>query len=207
MINKILIFSIYFLFVSGCSSTTRNIDKNLTIDEFSMVQFEKNGDKLYSITSPKSTFIKDEQIYELDKTKIVFYEENDLNYVINSKKSSLLNNNKNIKLEGDVNLYDLNNKENTITANTAFWNIDKSEFILVGNVILNNNSINLISSKAVLNKNANIIKFFEPVKYKYLNDSSSLNYKVKADNAYYDLDKKTLLFESNNDRIKSKINF
>ena len=43
--------------------------------------------------------------------------------------------------------------------------------------------------------------------YRYLNNSSTLNYKVKAENAYYDLNKKAMYFESKNERIKSKINF
>ena len=206
MIKRLFIFSIYFL-LSSCSASIRKIDSNLAIDDFSMTQFEINGDKLYAISSPKSVFIKDNQIYKLDKTKILFFEENKENYLINSKKSSLLNNNNAIKLEGDVSLYDLNNKENTITANKAIWNIDKYEFILIGDVMLNNNSINLLSSKAVFNKKKNIIKFFKPVKYRYSKNSSSLNYKVKADNAYYDLNKKNLFFKSKNERIKSYINY
>ena len=207
MIKRILIISIYILLTSGCTTSTRKIDSNLTIDDFSMTQFGNNGEKLYSISSPKSIFIKVEQIYKLDKTEITLYEENNLKYIINSKNASLFNNNKNIKLEGDVKLYDVDNYENTITAVNAFWDIDKSEFILVGNVVLNNSSINIISSKAVLNKRDNIIKFFKPVKYRYLKSSSTLNYKVKADNAFYDLDKKTLRFQSKNQRVKSRVNF
>ena len=205
MIKSFLIFSIYLL-LSSCSTSIKKIDSNLAIDDFSMTQFEINGDKSYAISSPKSLFIKDIQIYKLDKTKILFYEENKVSYIIKSLKSSLLNN-KDIELEGNVKLYDQNNKANTINANKAFWNIEKYEFTLIGDVVLNNNSINIESSKAVLNKKENIIKFFKPVKYRYLNNSSTLNYKVKADNAYYDLNKKTLLFESKNERIKSKINF
>ena len=207
MINRLFIFSIYLLLTSGCSRSIREIDSNLEIDDFSMTHFKNNGNKIYAITSPKSTFIKDVQIYKLDKTEIFFFEKNKVNYIINSKKSSLLNNNNDIKLDGDVKLYDLNNKDNTITANKAFWNINKFEFVLVGDVIFNNKSVNLISSKAVLNKNVNLIKFFKPVKYRYLNNTSTLNYKVKADNAYYDLENKTLRFESKNERIKSKLNF
>ena len=205
MIKSFLIFSIYLL-LSSCSTSIKKIDSNLAIDDFSMTQFEINGDKSYAISSPKSLFIKDIQIYKLDKTEILFYEENKVSYIIKSLESSLLNN-KDIELIGNVRLYDLNNKANTINANSAFWNIDKYEFTLIGDVILNNNSINIESSKAVLYKKENIIKFFKPVKYRYLNNSSNLNYKVKADNAYYDLNKKTLLFESKNDRIKSNINF
>ena len=206
MIKSFLIFSIYLL-LSSCSTSIKKIDSNLAIDDFSMTQFEINGDKSYAISSPKSLFIKDIQIYKLDKTKILFYEENNVIYIIKSLKSSLLNNNKDIKLEGNVRLYDLNNKANTINANKAFWNIDKYEFTLIGDVILNNNSIKVESSKAILNKKKNIIKFFKPVKYRYLDNSSTLNYNVKADNAFYDLNKKTLFFESKNERIKSKINF
>ena len=206
MIKRLLIISIYFL-LSSCSTSIRKINSNLTIDDFSMTHYKINGEKLYAISSPKSEFIKDIQIYKLDKTKILFFEENKENYIINSKESSLLNNNNDIKLEGDVRLYDLKNNENKINANKAFWNINKDEFTLTGNVILKNNSINIISSKAVFDKKENIIKFFKPVKYKYGNNSSTLNYKVKADNAYYDLNKKTFLFESKNERIKSNINF
>ena len=207
MIKKILIFSIYLLFTSGCATSSRKIDSNLTIDDFSMTQFDNKGNKLFSITSPKSIFIRDEQIYKLDETKIIIFDKNRLNYIINSKTSSLFNNNKDIKLEGNVSLLDKNNNENTINASKAFWNIDKSQFILVGNVVLYNNSINLLSSKAILNKKEGVIKFFQPVKYRYLNNSSTLKYNVKADNAYYDLEKKALLFESKNERIKSSINF
>ena len=200
MIKRTLIFSIYLLLTS-CSTSVRKINSNLSIDDFSMTHFENNGDKLYAISSPKSFFIKDTQTYELDETEIIFYKENQINYIINSNKSSLLNNNKDIQLEGDVKIFDLNNNANTIYANKAFWNINKFEFILVGDVNLNNNSINLQSSKAVL-KDDNIIKFFKPVKYRYLSNTSNLDYKVKADNAYYDLDKKALLFKSGNERIK-----
>ena len=206
MIRRILIFSIYILLTS-CSTSVRKINSNLSIDDFSMTHFEKNGDKLYAISSPKSFFVKDSQSYELDETEIIFYEENKINYIINSNKSSLLNNNKDIKLEGDVKLIDLKNNANRIYANKAFWNIDKFEFILVGDVILNNNSINLKASKAVLKKDDNIIKFFKPVNYRYLSNNSDLNYKVKADNAYYNLNNKSLFFESKNERIKSKIKF
>ncbi len=205
MIKSFLIFSIYLL-LSSCTTSIKKIDSNLAIEDFSMTQFEINGDKSYAISSPKSLFIKDIQIYKLDKTEILFYKDNKVSYIINSLKSSLLNN-KDIELEGNVKLYSQNNKANTINAKKAFWNIEKYEFTLIGDVVLNNNSINIESNKAVLNKKENIIKFFKPVKYRYLNNSSTLNYKVKADNAYYDLNKKTLLFESKNERIKSKIKF
>ena len=207
MIKKLFIFYIYLFLTTACSSSIKTIDSDLTIDSFSMTQFENNGDKSYSISSPKSIYIKDKQIYKLDKTEISFYEGNKINYIINSKRSSLINNNKEIKLEGEVKLYDSYNKDNIISANNAFWNIDKSNFLLVGDVILINNDINLISSKAVLDKKENTIKFFKPVKYKYLDNNSSLKYNLKSENAYYDLDNKVLLFESKKERIKSKLEF
>ena len=151
MIKSFLIFSIYLL-LSSCTTSIKKIDSNLAIVDFSMTQFEINGDKSYAISSPKSLFIKDIQIFKLDKTEILFYEENKVSYIIKSLKSSLLNN-KDIELIGNVRLYDLNNKANTINANKAFWNIDKYEFTLIGDVILKNNSINVESSKATLNKN------------------------------------------------------
>ena len=149
MIKSFLIFSIYLLLTS-CSKSIKTINSNLAIDNFSLTHFKINGDKSYAISSPKSLFLKDIQIYKLNKTKILFYEENKVSYIINSLKSSLLNN-KDIELEGNVKLYDQNNKANTINANKAFWNIEKNEFTLIGDVVLNNNSINIESSKAVLN--------------------------------------------------------
>ena len=135
MIKRFLIFSIYLL-LSSCSTSIKKIDSNLVIDDFSMTQFEINGDKSYSISSPKSLFIKDIQIYKLDKTEILFYELDKVNYVVKSLKSSLLNN-KDIELEGNVRLYDIKYKANTINSNKALWNIDKDEFTLIGDVILN----------------------------------------------------------------------
>ena len=135
MIKSFLIFSIYLL-LSSCTTSIKKIDSNLAIDDFSMTQFEINGDKSYSISSPKSLLIKDIQKYKLDKTKILFYELDKVNYVVKSLKSSLLNN-KDIELEGNVRLYDIKYKANTINSNKALWNIDKDEFTLIGDVILN----------------------------------------------------------------------
>ena len=207
MISRIFIYFSSFLLTIGCTPSINKSEADLTIEYLSMTHFDSNGYKLYSISSPKSIFIKNKQIYKLGKTEIVIYKENKLDYFINSNKSSLFINNKDIELEGNVILYDTKENANTVSADNAFWNINKSEFNLVGNVNLKNNSINLLSSKALLNKKENIIKFFKPVKYKYFSNSSTFNYKLKSDNAYYDLDKKSLLFESENKRVKSKINF
>ena len=73
MIKKLLFFCIYLLLTS-CSTSIKKIDSNLAIDNFSMTHFKVNGDKLYAISSPKSLFIKDIQIYKLDNSKILFYE-------------------------------------------------------------------------------------------------------------------------------------
>ena len=73
---------------------------------------------------------------------------------------------------------------------------------------LNNKNLDLLSSKAFLNKDSNIVKFSKPVKYNYKNKKST-NYRIRSENAYYDLSNESLIFKSESDkgRVKSKINF
>ena len=86
-------------------------------------------------------------------------------------------------------------------------NIENSEFLLVGNVKFENNSITLSSNKAILNKTNNIIEFFNPVQYKVNDSNSETSYEVKSQNAYYNFNTKSVRFSSKGERVRSTIYF
>jgi len=209
--NKLnfLVLFLSFLFLSSCKTGTSNIKEiNLIVNDFNMSQLSKLGKKLYVITSPKSKFIKHKQEYLLDQTKIIFYDDEDIKYKIISNNAQLLNH-KIIKLKGNIEIVDISESNNRISAESFLWDIKKSQFILEGNVSLNNNNIELLSSKATLNKDSNVVKFFKPVKYNYKSNKNNSAYKVSSENAYYDLRDESLIFtsDSNNERVKSSISF
>lgn len=209
--NKLNCFalSIIVLLISSCKlNTAKNDEINLIVNDFNMRQLSSVGEKLYDITSPKSKFNKHSQIYLLDKTKIVFYDNKKIIYIVYSNKAELRNH-ETIKLSGDIEIFDESDEKNSISADNFYWDIKNSDFTLDGNVSLNNKSIDLISSKAILNKNSNIVKFYNPVKYFYKNSKNNSNYNLRAENAYYDLSNKSLIFksDSNKERVKSKIKF
>ena len=76
-----------------------------------------------------------------------FIQNNKSEYIINSDKSKLSNNNKLIELNGNVVIKSLIKEEDKLYSNSFIWNIENSEFLLVGNVKFKNNSINLNSKK------------------------------------------------------------
>ena len=208
---KFLLIILSVLFISSCkNNTSRNKEVNLIVNDFNMSQLSNLGEKLYVITSPISKFNKQSQIYLLDKTKIIFYEDKNVKYIVNSNTAKLLNH-EIINLNGNIEIVDVSDDKNIINADNFYWDLKKSNFILEGNVRLNNKNVDLLSSKAFLNKNSNIVKFFKPVKYNYKNNNNNnnTNYKITSENAYYDLSNESLIFksESKKERVKSKINF
>ena len=205
--TKYLIFILPLLLITiGC-----NFDKNiredvqLKVEEFNLSQLYRNGEKLYTIYSPISKFNQTEQIYKLDNTNIKFYDNNELKYIINSNNAVLDNNNKVVKLIGEIKIIDITEEDNVINADNLVWNINKSEFILEGNVTLNDSFKNLKSSKAILNKNTDIIEFFQPVKYEYKEKKTKTNFKISAKSAFYNLKTKSMVFKSESDRVRSNL--
>ena len=194
----------FFIFlISSCDvKTTSKSYSKLKINNFKLNQFSNNGEQLYSITSPISTINQRQQIYNLDKTIINFFDNNKLKYTINSDTSTLFNDEKKIILEGNIRIIDNAEDKTIINAEKFIWDIDKSKFQLNGNVSLNNKFINLKSSKASLNKKTNIIEFSNPVNYNY-KDNNSEEYNISSENAYYDLKNNKVIFNSSK-RVKTK---
>ena len=195
------------LFISSCNVSTKNINKSvLIIEDFNLNHYSKNGTKVYMLETPYSVFNQTDQSYLLEKTNIKFFDKEDVKYNVNSDNAILLNN-KFLKLKGNVEINDFNNNKTIIKSNNLFWDTDKSEFILEGEVSLVNNIINLSSSKALFDKNDDTILFYNPIKYNYKDEEGIRKYNISSENAYYNISTKDVIFKSKNDKVKSKLIF
>ncbi len=208
--NKLYYFiSIFFLLLlSSCNNKIEDFtSSSLIVEKFNLSHFNKSGEKLYMLETPYSVFNKSTQTYSLKNTNIKFFDLGIVKYIISADSARLSNSNKLIELKGNIEISDIKNNKTTIKSESLTWNIDKSEFILYGNVKLVNNKISLNSSKAILDKNTNIILFFNPVKYNFIDDNNITKYNIKSENAYYDLVNKNVVFKSETSKVKSKLLF
>jgi len=202
-----IIYFLSFFLISSCSRNLENKDKLLLkIEQFNLNHYSKNGSKLYYIETPYSVFNQTEQTYLLNKTYIKFFDNEKVKYSVNSDSSKLINN-RFIELKGNVEINEYNNNKTIIRSNKLFWEIDKSKFILEGNVTLENNIINLNASKASLDKKTDLIIFYNPVKYDYNDERKLKKYNISSENAYYNIATKDVIFKSLNDKVKTKLFF
>ena len=194
-------------FITSCNVSTEQVDKSiLIIEKFNLNHYSKNGSKLYKLETPYSVFNQTDQSYLLDKTIIKFYDKDYVKYNVNSDSAKLLNN-KFLELKGNVEINDFNNNKTIIKSNILYWFIDKSEFILEGKVSLVNNIISLTSSKAMFDKNEDVIMFYNPIKYNYKDENGIRKYNISSENVYYNILTKDVIFKSKNDKVKSKLVF
>ncbi len=208
MISLYKLLFIIPLIILGCKD--KKIDEkylNQSINTLNMNIFSNKGIKLFSIKSPNSIYDKESNTFNLKETTINLFQDEKLEYIINSDKSKLSNNNKIIVLSGNVIVKTINQQDDKLTANSFTWNIQNSEFLLLGNVKLENSLVTLSSNRAILKKSTNIIEFFNPVKYKYNNSIKDNRYEVNSENAYYNIDNKSINFTSKEERVRSKIYF
>ena len=206
--NKLYISLILIpILTYGCR--IRDIDNAIytqSIDSFTMNIFSNKGNKIFTIKSPYSSYNKENNIFNLKDTTIYLFKDNEPEYIINSDNSKL-SNNKLLELKGNVLLKTLLRENDVIYANSFTWNIDNSEYLLTGNVKLENNTIALSSNKAILNKGNDIIEFFNPVKYIIKSSANKNIYEINSENAYYDINTKSVSFRSIEKRVRSKIYF
>ena len=207
--NKMYIFLFLFpIIIFGCKN--KDIDENYfssSINTLNMNLFSREGVKLLSIKSPYSNYNKESNTFNLKETTINLFKDNKLEYIINSDKSKLSNNNKLIELNGNVLVKTIIQQDDKLTANSFTWDIQKSEYLLVGNVKLVNGSVTLSSNKAILKKSTNIIEFFNPVKYTIKDNNNKKVFEINSENAYYNINTKSLNFLSKEERVRSKIYF
>ena len=206
--NKIykLLF-VFLILVAGCKSSNKNIQHNSqVINNFDMNINSKDGKKLFSIKCPYSQYESNSNIFNLTKTTIYLFNKNEIEYVINSDKSKL-SNNKLLELNGNVFINNTIQNGDKLYANSFKWNIKKAEYLLIGNVKFENSTISLSSNKAILNKSKNIIEFFYPVKYIIKEKNNKNKYEINSENAYYNIETKSVSFGTKDERVKSKIYF
>jgi len=191
----------------GCAPNV--IDENKVIqkiDSLDMTIFSKSGDKIYSITSPNSSYDNIDLKFELKKPTINILDGEETKYIISSEDSTLSDNNKLLKLKGNVKLKTLKKNEDILNADNFIWNIENTNYLLEGNIRFENKNIILNSGKAILGSD-NIIEFSNPVKYIIKDENNENKYKINSENAYYNLNTKSVSFKAKDKRVKSIIYF
>jgi len=195
------------LFILGCAPNVINENKVIQkIESLDMTIFSKSGDKIYSITSPNSSYDNIELEFELKKPIINIHNGEETKYIISSNESTLSNNNKLLKLKGNVKLKTLKKDEDNLYADNFFWNIEDTNFLLEGNIRFENQNIILNSGKAILGSD-NIIEFFNPVKYIIKDENNENKYEINSENAFYNLKTESVSFEAKDKRVRSIIYF
>ena len=206
--SKIFTLIIFLpVFVLGCKSKVIEENKfTQRINSLDMNIFSMKGEKIYSITSPYSSFDKNHLKFKSKNTNIKIFKGEEIKYIINSDESTLSENNQLLKLTGNVNLKIFKRDEDILYADNFIWNIEETKYLLEGNIRFENKNIILNSSKAKLGSD-NIIEFFNPVKYIIKDENNVNKYEITSENAYYNLNTESVSFKSKDKRVKSIIYF
>ena len=207
MINiyRLIIFLPFLLL--GCSPNVIEENKLVQkIESLDMDIFSKNGDKIYSITSPDLIYNNTKLKFELKKPIVKIFKGEETKYIIISEESTLSENNRLVKMSGNVKLRTINQDEDYLYADNFIWNTEETKYFLEGNIRFENQNIILNSSKAIMGSD-NIIEFFSPVKYIIKDENNKNRYETNSENAYYDLDTETVSFKAKDKRVKSIIYF
>ncbi len=203
-------FKLLFLipiFIVGCKSNSLiNKDFSQVIDNIDMNIFSTEGEKLFSIKSPYSSYENNSNIIKLKETTIHILKNNETEYIITSDESKL-SNNKLLELKGNVSVKNFTQEADELYANSFTWDISNTEYVLFGNVKFENNTLTLSSNKAILNNVDSIIKFFSPVKYKLKESNNDNVYEISSENAFYNIKTNSVSFTSKEDKVRSKIYF
>ena len=195
------------VFILGCAPNSIKENKIIQkIDSLDMNIYSKSGDKIYSITSPNSIYNNNELRFELKTPTINIFNGEETKYIINSDYSILSDNNKLLKLKGNVKLKTLEQDQDFLYADNFIWDIEENSYLLEGNIRFENNNIILNSGKAKLGAD-NIIEFFNPVKYIIKDQNNDNKYQINSENAYYNLNTESVSFKAKDKRVKSIIYF
>ena len=195
------------LFILGCAPNLIYENKLIQkIESLDMTIFSKSGDKIYSISSPNSSYDNIELEFELKKPIINILNGEETKYIISSEESTLSDNNKLLKLKGNVKLKTFKKDGEFLYADNFIWNIENTNYLLEGNIRFENENIILNSGKAILGSD-NIIEFFNPVKYIIKDENNENKYEINSENAYYNLTTESVSFKAKDKRVKSIIYF
>ena len=195
------------LFMLGCAQNVIDEDKVIQkIETLDMNIFSKSGDKIYSIVSPNTTYDNIELKFDIKNPIINILNGEETKYIISAEESTLSNNNKLLKLKGNVKLKTLKKDGDFLYADNFIWNIENTNYLLEGNIRFENQNIILNSGKAILGSD-NIIEFFNPVKYIIKDENNENKYEINSENAYYNLTTESVSFKAKDKRVKSIIYF
>ncbi len=201
-----LLFLIPVIIV-GCKGPELSNKKFSQIfDKLNMNIYSTEGEKTLTIKSPNSNFDRKNNVFNLKQTTIFLFKGNIKEYIITSDKAKFTNN-KLVELNGNVTVNALLEENSTLNGNYFWWDVNESEYLLEGNVVFKDKTITLTSNKAIMNKSNNIIEFFKPVKYKMIANNEQNSYEIMSENAYYNINTRSLIFSSNDERVRSKLYF
>ena len=207
MNNLYKLIIIFPFLITGCS--TNEIEENKVIQKIESLDmniFSNEGEKIYSVKSPYSSYDKNKQKFQLRKTTINIFKGEETKYIIDSDESSLSNNNKQLGLKGNVKMITINQEDEILYADSFSWNIDETYYLLKGNIRFENKNIILNSEKATLGRD-NIIEFYNPVKYIIKDDNNEKKYEINSENAFYNINTESVSFSAKEERVRSKIYF
>ena len=206
MTNTYRLFFLLF-FLIGCTPNVIEEKKLVQkIESLNMNIFSKKGDKIYSITSPDLSYNNSKLKFELKKPIINIFKGEEIKYIITSEESTLSDNNRLLKMKGNVKLRTLKQDEDFLYADNFMWNIEETKYLLEGNISFENQNIILNSSKAIMSSD-NIIEFFSPVKYIIKDENDKKRYETNSENAFYNFDTESVSFKAKDKRVKSTIYF
>ena len=207
MNNLYKLIIIFPFLIAGCSPNVIEENKVIQkIDSLDMNIFSNEGEKIYSVKSPYSSYDKNKQKFQLRKTTINIFKGEETKYIIDSDESSLSNNNKHLELKGNVKMITINQEDEILYADSFSWNIDETYYLLKGNIRFENKNIILNSEKATLGTD-NIIEFYNPVKYIIKDGNNEKKYEINSENAFYNINTESVSFSAKEERVRSKIYF
>jgi len=207
MNNLYKLIIIFPVLITGCSPNV--VDENKVIqkiDSLDMNIFSNEGEKIYSVKSPYSSYDKNKQKFQLRETTINIFNGEETKYIIDSDESSLSNNNKHLELKGNVKMITINQEDEILYADSFSWNIEETYYLLKGNIRFENKNIILNSEKATLGTD-NIIEFYNPVKYIIKDGNNEKKYEINSENAFYNINTESVSFSAKEKRVRSKIYF
>ena len=204
-IYRLIIFLPFLLL--GCTPNVIEENKLVQkIESLDMNIFSEKGDLIYSITSPDASYNNIKLKFEFKKPTINIFKGEETKYLIISEDSTLSDNNRLLKMKGNVELRTIKQDGDILYADNFIWNIDETKYLLEGNIRFENQNIILNSSKAIMSSD-NIIEFFSPVKYIIKDENNKNKYETNSENAYYNLDTEIVTFKGKAKRVKSIIYF
>ena len=207
MNNLYKLIIIFPFLIAGCSQNVNEENKLIQkIDSLDMNIFSNEGEKIYSVKSPYSSYDKNNQKFQLRKTTINIFKGEETKYIIDSDESSLSNNNRQLELKGNVKMITINQEDEILYADSFSWNIDETYYLLKGNIRFENKNIILNSEKATLGTD-NIIEFYNPVKYIIKDGNNEKKYEINSENAFYNINTESVSFSAKEERVRSKIYF